>query len=658
MRISWTIVLISCALLMSGCSGIPGTTPTETQSSPVRGAALRGKVRGGQQPIVGARVYLYAANTTGYGNASVSLLASTAGTAKDANGNYYVTTIAEGAFSISGDYSCPSSNSQVYLYAIGGNPGLGEGTNSAAGLMAALGTCNSLSTSTYAVINEVSTIATAYAIAGFATDATHVSSSSSQLAEQGVANAMGAILTNTGAATGTVANLETLSTGVALATTPAGNGIVPQAEIDILADILAACVNSSGPLSTPCSTLFSTALSGGTTGSQPSDTATAAIYIAHNPGANVAALFGLLPSDLAFQPTLGSAPNDFTISITYSGGGLDGTGFAPEGIAVDGSGNVWVPNYSSNSITELNSNGAPMTGSPYTGAGLDNPTSMAIDIYGNAWASNYYGDDVSEFNSSGQKISNPPGWIGGGLNKPYGIAIDNVSHAWIANFGGNSLSEFSSSLSFGLAISPSGGFGSGTLVGPAGIASDTSGNMWTANYTAATSSLAEAVPSTVAGQPPAFTLFTGGGLNAPYGVAIDGSGNVWATNRGGDGSLSEFSSSGTAISPGPGGFSGGGVDDPYGLAIDGAGNVWTANYGGNSNSISEFNSSGAPVSGSNGYVSSGLVEPYGIAVDGSGNVWVASDNTSGPLTEFVGLATPVVTPIAAGVAYSELGTKP
>jgi len=182
--------------------------------------------------------------------------------------------------------------------------------------------------------------------------------------------------------------------------------------------------------------------------------------------------------------------------------------------------------------------------------------------------------------------------------------------------------------------------------------------MWTANYTAATSSLAEAVPNTDESQSPAFTLFTGGGLNAPYGVAIDGSGNVWATNRGGDGSLSEFSSSGTAISPDPGGFSGGGVDDPYGLAIDGAGNVWTANYGGNSNSISEFNSSGAPVSGSNGYVSSGLVEPYGIAVDGSGNVWVASDNTSGPLTEFVGLATPVVTPIAAGVAYSELGTKP
>jgi secreted PhoX family phosphatase len=132
---------------------------------------------------------------------------------------------------------------------------------------------------------------------------------------------------------------------------------------------------------------------------------------------------------------------------------------------------------------------------------------------------------------------------------------------------------------------------------------------------------------------------------------------VWATNRGGDGSISEFTSSGQAVS-GAGGYSGGGVSGPYGIAIDGAGNVWTANNGGNGNSISEFNPSGTAISGDNGYVSGGLLEPYGIAIDGSGNVWVASDNTSGPLTEFVGAATPVVTPIAEGVAFKQLGTKP
>ncbi len=626
---------------------MPGTSPTETESRSVPGTALQGIVHGGQQPIVGAHVYLYAANTTGYGSASVSLLASTGGTTQDPDHNYYVTTQSGGTFSITGDYSCPSAGSQVYLYAMGGNPGLGQGTNAAIGLIAGLGTCGSLSSSTYAVINEVSTIATAYAIAGFATDATHVSSSSTALATA----------TDLPNAFATVANLESLSQGVALAVTPAGNGTVPQAEIYTLADILAACVNSSGPSSTPCSSLFSAALSRGTTGSQPSDTATAAINIAHNPGSNVSTIYGLMSPNPVFGPRLGSAPNDFTIAITYSGDGLDGTGFAPEGIAIDGAGNVWVPNYDSSSISVFSSNGVAIDGSPLTAAGLNQPTSIAIDEYGNAWASNFNGDDVSEFNAQGQKISNPPGWVGGGLNKPYGIAIDNVGHAWIANFGGNSMSEFSSSLSFGLAISPSSGFGSDTLVGPAGIASDTSGNVWTANYTAATSSIAEAVPSSLPGQPPTFTLFTGGGLNSPYGVAIDGSGNVWATNRGGGGSISESTSSGQPVS-GAGGYSGGGISGPYGIAIDGAGNVWTANNGGNSNSISEFNSSGTAISGANGYISNGLLEPYGIAIDGSGNVWVASDNTSGPLTEFVGTATPVVTPISAGTAYKQLGARP
>jgi sugar lactone lactonase YvrE len=168
------------------------------------------------------------------------------------------------------------------------------------------------------------------------------------------------------------------------------------------------------------------------------------------------------------------------------------------------------------------------------------------------------------------------------------------------------------------------------------------------------------VPSNLPGQPPTVTLYKGGGLNSPYGIAIDGAGNVWAANRGGSGSVSEFSTSGTtptAIS-GTGGFSGGGLDNPYGIAIDGAGNVWAANSGGNANSISEISAAGVAISGANGFVNVGMFSPYGIAVDGSGNVWVASDDDVGPLTEFVGVAAPVVTPIAAGTSYMELGTRP
>ena len=96
-------------------------------------------------------------------------------------------------------------------------------------------------------------------------------------------------------------NLESLGRGVALPTTPNGNGVVPQATIDTLADILGACVNSAGPSSTPCSMLFANAMNGN---SQPAETATAAINIAHNPGRirrplRAAAVGSAIPADAA-----------------------------------------------------------------------------------------------------------------------------------------------------------------------------------------------------------------------------------------------------------------------------------------------------------------------------------------------------------------------
>src|SRR5208337_3882533 len=118
-------------------------------------------------------------------------------------------------------------------------------------------------------------------------------------------------------ATITIANLENPQTGMALATTPAGNGTVPQAEIDTLANILAACVNSTGPSSTPCTTLFDNAATTGFSPVIPTDTATAAVNIAHNPGANIANLIALQGSSPPFVPFLSATPtpNDFTIAI-------------------------------------------------------------------------------------------------------------------------------------------------------------------------------------------------------------------------------------------------------------------------------------------------------------------------------------------------------
>jgi streptogramin lyase len=464
-----------------------------------------------------------------------------------------------------------------------------------------------------------------YAFAGFISDPLHVGSSGSTLALTALSNAGQ-----------TLNNLYSQTTGAALATTQAGNGTVPQPEINTLANILAACVNSTGPGSTPCTTLFSNAKNGSTA---PTDTATAAVNIAHNPGANISNLYGLQTANSPFQPALTSAPNDFTIAIVYTGGGL----YSPEGVAIDASGNVWVASSSlGGSINEFSPAGAAISGSAgYTGGGLSAPYGILIDTSGNVWASNLNGNSLSEFNPTTGAPMNSTGFKGAGLNEPEEITIDPSGHIWAANFGGNSLSEFNSS--DGSPVNAT-AFTGGGLYAPLGLAVDTGGHVWIAN----TDGNVLSEFNTSNGQAVSATGYTGS-LSYPFGVAVDGSGNIWVANEGIlSSSISEFSSTGTVSSNSP--ITGGGLNGTVGLAIDGSGNVWTANLLGNT--ISEFSPAGAAISPSTGYgyLAAGLNDPFWIAIDGSGNVWVTNSSTGAKsLTEFVGAAAPVVTPIVANL---------
>ncbi len=603
---------------------------------------LKGKVYGGEQPISGASVYLYAANTTGYPGASVSLLNShvltqTPAGGEDNSDNYYVTTASDGSFNISSDYTCPSSTTQVYLYALGGNPG--GGMNPAAGLLAGLRNCGNLTSSTFIVINEVSTVATAYAIAGFATDATHVSSSSSTLGQTDIANAFAAI-----------PNLETLGTGVALATTPTG-GVAPQRTINTLADILQACVNSTGSGSSQCSPLFSNAMNGAIA---PTDTATAAINIAHNPGSNVLALYDLLPATgVAFVPYLNYSlgpqgpegpgpPNDWTISINYP---LSGVLQYPDALAIDASGNVWVAAQAG--VTVFSPAGAPLPGSVYSGAGIAGTHAIVIDPAGNAWVTNIGDNSLGKLSYNGAAISGSEVYNGSNIDYPLGIAIDGSNHVWVVNQSNSTLAEFNSSGSPLSLTSP----GAGGLDYPSSVAIDPAGDVWVPNGDGV--SRFSSSGGTVSG----FAI-TGGGINQPSGIAIDASGNVWITDANSVGQLSELSSAGAPISGSP--YSGGGMDYPTAVAVDGAGNIWVGNSG---NWLSEFTPSGTAItSSSDVYASNSATNSSGgVAIDGSGNLWTTSINTIEPiavLTEYVGIATPVVTPLAANLQTGSAVNRP
>ena len=432
----------------------------------------------------------------------------------------------------------------------------------------------------------------------------------------------------------TILNLENPNTGVAYATTPGGNGTVPQAEIDTLANILAACINSTGSGSTQCGTLFSNAENGGT---QPTDTATAALNIAHNPGANISNLIGLQTPSSPFQPMLSATPtpNDFTIAVTYTGGGMND----PLGLAIDSSGDVWTTNTNggANSLSEFSPLGVAIsTSAGFTGGGLNGPYGIAIDSTGKVWVVNSSNNTLSEFNPSGTPAS-ATAFSGGGLASPTNICIDAGGDLWINNGFANNVSEFSSS---GTAATNS-PFSGGGIDGGIDIACDAAGHVWISNFYAVLGELTTSGAVVTSGG------YTGGGLNEAYGVAIDGSGNVWTANAGNT-SISKFNSSGVAQS-GSGGYTGGGLNSPQYIAVDRAGNAWVANEG--SHSISEFNSGGTAVSGSGGYQLPTTAVSRELAIDGSGNIWVTSYDVD-ILTEFIGLASPVVTPTVANLTGS------
>lgn len=281
------------ALSMFGCSV---QRPAATEQAATRGAAFSGVVHGGQQPVTGALIQLYAAGTGGDGSAATPLIGTTIKT--DPNGD----------FNINSAYQCPANPAQVYLVATGGNPGITPPTasNSQIAMMAALGPCSSLNSNTFINVNELTTVAAVWALAPYMSSYSMVGSGSADAGS--MTNAF--LLANeyVNAATGTAPG----------ATVPA-NFVAPTSELNLLADIIASCVNSAGGAAgdgSLCGNLFVAATPSG--GSAPSDTAGAALQIAKNPNQNVSAVFGLPSASGPFQPLLPSAPADWTLQILPS----------------------------------------------------------------------------------------------------------------------------------------------------------------------------------------------------------------------------------------------------------------------------------------------------------------------------------------------------
>ena len=115
----------------------------------------------------------------------------------------------------------------------------------------------------------------------------------------------------------TLANqLVDTTTGTAPGNNLPSGYTAPVAELDTLADILSACINSTGGAAgdgSLCGTLFS--LTTIPPNPPPTNTIAALLNIVNNPSQNTEALFALVPPTPPFQPTLTSAPGSFQIQL-------------------------------------------------------------------------------------------------------------------------------------------------------------------------------------------------------------------------------------------------------------------------------------------------------------------------------------------------------
>jgi len=586
---------VSAASFFTGCGGAGAMTGTDSNPPPT--AEFTGVMESGPNPVSGAAIAFYAAGSTGPGVGATNLL-----------GTQTVTTNVSGEFSIPA-FQCGSSATQVYLVGRGGDasPASG-GANQALVMMAALGDCGSVSSSTTVVMNEVTTAAAAWALAQFiGTDA-----------------AIGASATN---ATGlrnaflTAANLADTSKGTA-----PGPGLPPNTKLETakLNTLAAALWTCNQPVSsTACAKLFSAAT--GSSGA-PADTLDAALSVIRNPGANPAQVFATAaPSP--FTPVLGTAPHDWTLSATF-GNCLQGCGGLnlPGSLAIDSAGNVWVANYFGGVASEFSNTGTPVSANGFAATGLQESFGIAIDGQDSVWITNENGNStgsVTQLSSSGADLSGS-GYSGGGIYYPVAVAATSGGKIWVADYANAAATLLASD---GTAISSSSGYASGALPFTTAVAIDGNQNGWFAYQ----GGVAMVTQAGVASSYPCCAV--------PAGIAFDASGNVWVADYEAS-SVVKLGSSGSVI----GKTAAGGVHTPMSILADGSGNVWTTNY--RANTVSELNGATLQaISPAAGYgLDASLYGPFGLGVDASGNVWI-SNAYGNTVTELSGAAGSVKTPV-------------
>jgi hypothetical protein len=684
------LLLASTAAFTAGCSNM-ATTATGV-SSVGDAAVVVGHVHGGNQPISFSTVTLNYAGASGQGSifpGTANNVIATTTSAADGSWSFTRDSNNGDSWPASGNiYSCPNTsyNPLVYLVAKGGNTqGTGDSTitNNAAVFVAPLGPCRNISNSTFINLDEVSTVATIAALQQYFDPVNETfGAGGSGLAYTYFLNAFNLIPNMVNLSSGraiTSSNIPggslNLSNGVAAVSVTA----TPEtAKINTLANILASCVNSSSASATNCTTLFSNATPPvipvtsrpyGTAAFNPAtDILQATYYMLTNPTNGSATNLGnlyLLPvgAGAAYQPSLTTAPSDWTIGISYSTTSTCGTNSgsfigSPYSLSVDVYGNLWMANSQggSGNLTEISPSGIPIVCVALNSPATSPSTTAAstIDSAGNVWQGASGTPNLTRYVISSQAALSFPT-----PEAPLALAADGKGNVYFTTVTGH-LYQIAGAASATAAVTP---VEIATALGtPSSLLVDNTSSqaIWASS---GTGSLSRTIATNIGSSPGYLNGFSTSVISTSsptYGLAVKGASgnnvnNLLFSLQGTTNAVSNIIGSSTSYSavanfPTAAGFAG--ISLPTGIASDAQTNIWIANNANSSGlgSVSEVSASAAALSLSTGFQKSAtfLNSSRSVAIDQVGNVWVGGDGNAF-VTQIVGAAVPVYQPFAQAI---------
>ena len=194
----------------------------------------------------------------------------------------------------------------------------------------------------------------------------------------------------------------------------------------------------------------------------------------------------------------------------------------PYGTAVDGGGNVFVADHGNGAVgavDEIFAAHGYTTARTLTSASYL-PTGVALDGSGNVFFGDLNSGTVYEILAAGGYTTVTP--VASGFSDPTGVAVDGSGNVFVADYHNNAVQEILAAGGYTTVNTLGGGFNN-----PFGVAVDAGGNVYVADDN---NSLVKQIPPGCASATCVNTL--GSGFNVPTGVAVDASGNVYVADDG------------------------------------------------------------------------------------------------------------------------------